>query len=337
MHDQSIELPWEQPGWFEQASAWIHAQLAACGWRSVGPVELVRLRPWSAFARVPTINGMAYFKAPSPDAHYEAALTQALAQWRPDCTVPILAVDLDRGWLLSADAGPTLHDVSPSTDQLAHWMKLLPLCVELQVVMAERVPDVLALGLFDRRLERLPHLYAELMEAHENLRVGLEPGLTPAEYRRLCELRAWVATACEQLASLGLPETLVHEEVHSTNVLVNGDRYIFTDWSEGVITHPLFMMLVTLRATADRLEVAEDGPEMLRLRDAYLEPWTTFETREKLLAAFAVAYRLAMVNRALSWHHGTGTLAKRHKEAYADSVPSWLRDFLNAETPLKYA
>jgi hypothetical protein len=90
------------------------------------------------------------------------------------------------------------------------------------------------------------------------------------------------------------------------------------------------MMLVTLRATAARLEVAEDGPEMRRLRDAYLEPWTSFEARERLLAAFGVAYRLAMVNRALSWHHGTGSLPARLKEPYADSVPGWLRDFLNA-------
>jgi hypothetical protein len=331
MHDQDLQLPWEQPGWLEQATAWIYTQLAARGWHSVGPVELVRLRPWSAFARVSTTNGIAYFKATAPDSHYEAAVTQALARWRPDCTVPILAVDLDRDWLLSADAGPTLHSASPSTDQLEHWLKLLPLCVELQLEMADHVPELLALGLFDRRLAQLPHLYTQLMEPNENLRVGLEPGLTPAEYQRLRDLRAWVAAACEQLASVGLPETLVHEEVHSSNVLVSGDRYIFTDWSEGVVTHPLFMMLVTIRATAARLELAEDGPEMRRLRDAYLEPWTTFATRETLLAAFALANRLAMVNRALSWHHGTGSLSKRHKELYADSVPSWLRDFLNAE------
>jgi hypothetical protein len=282
---------------------------------------------------VSTINGIAYFKALAPDCRYEAALTQALARWRPDCTVPLLAVDLDRGWLLSADAGPTLHCVSPSADQLEHWLKLLPLCVELQIEMADHVPELLELGVFDRRLARLPHLYTQLMEANETLRVGLEPGLTPAEYQRLRDLRSWVAAACEQLSGVGLPETLVHEEVHSTNVLVSGDRYIFTDWSEGVVTHPFFMMLVTLRATADRLELAEDGPEMRRLRDAYLEPWTRFETRETLVAAFALAYRLAMVNRALSWHHGTGSLSRQHKEAYADSVPSWLRDFLNAETP----
>jgi hypothetical protein len=55
-------------------------------------------------------------------------------------------------------------------------------------------------------------------------------------------------------------------------VLVSGDHYIFTDWSEGVVMHPFFMMLVTLRPTAARLELAEDESEMRRLRDAYLEP-----------------------------------------------------------------
>lgn len=330
MEDQ---LPWEQLDWLEQVTLWIQSQLTVRGWQSVGPVELVRLRPWSAFARMLTTNGLVYFKAPAPDCQYEAAVTQALMRWRPDYTVPLLAVEFERGWLLSADAGPTLHDVCPSLDQLEHWPKLLPQCVELQIEMAEHVPKLLALGLFDRRLAQIPHLYSNLLEPNENLRIGLEPGLTPEEYQRLRDLRAWVTDACDQLAGIGLPETLVHEEVHSTNVLVSGDRYIFTDWSEGVVTHPLFMMLVTIRATAARLELAEDGPEMRRLRDAYLEPWTKFETRARLLAAFPLAYRLAMVNRAHSWHHGTGSLSQRHKEGYADSISNWLRDFLKTETP----
>lgn len=333
IQDQNTQLPWEEPTWLEEASAWIQAQLAACGWTSLGPVEVVRLRPWSAFARVSTTNGNAYFKATAPDCHYEAAVTQALARWRPDCTVPLLAVDLDRGWLLSADAGPTLHTASPSLDQLAHWLKVLPLCVELQLQLADHVPELLGFGLFDRRLSQLPPLYNQLMEGHENLRVGLEPGLTTAEYARLRELRPWIAAACEQLAELGLPETLVHEEVHSTNVLVSGDRYLFTDWSEGVITHPFFTLLVTLRGAAIEFGLDENGPELRRLRDAYLEPWTAFATREKLLAAFALANRLAMVNRALAWHQGTGSLAQRHKAPYADSVPNWLRHFLEAESP----
>ena len=96
MQDRHIQLPWEQPGWLEQATAWIQAQLAERGRHASGPVELLHQRPWSAFARVPTDEGAAYFKAPAPMFKYEAALTQALARWRPDCTVPLLAVDLDR-------------------------------------------------------------------------------------------------------------------------------------------------------------------------------------------------------------------------------------------------
>lgn len=333
MQDQTTQLPWEEPAWLDQASTWIHVQLAACGWQSLGPVEIVRLRPWSAFAQVATTNGIAYFKATAPDCHYEAALTQALARWQPHCTVPLLAVDLERSWLLSADAGPTLHAASPSIDQLDHWLKVLPLCVELQLAMVEHLPEVLTFGLFDRRLTHLPRLYNQLMAGHENLRIGLDSGLTPEEYRRLQALQPWVADACEQLAELGVPETLVHEEVHSTNVLVSGDRYIFTDWSEAAITHPFFMLLVTLRGAAIEFGLDESGPELQRLRDAYLEPWTMFATRQPLSAAFVLANRLAMVNRALSWHHGTGSLPQLLKEPYADSVPNWLRHFLAAETP----
>jgi hypothetical protein len=65
---------------------------------------------------------------------------------------------------------------------------------------------------------------------------------------------------------------------------------------------------------ACRLKLAEDGPEMLRLRDAYLEPWTKYAPQERLTAALKLAYHLAMITRALAWHHGTGSLAWQHRE-----------------------
>ncbi|MDQ4074849.1 MAG: phosphotransferase [Chloroflexota bacterium] len=330
--DQPLQLPCEQPEWLDQVTEWIDTQLGAQGWQVVGPVELLHQRPWSSFARVPTADGVVYFKAPAPAYRYEAALTEVLARWRPDCTVPLLGVDLDRGWMLSADAGVTLREVDPSAGQIEHWLNVLPLCVDLQIEMAAHVPELLRLGVPDRRLTELPQLYAQLLEATENLRVGLEPGLTHEEYERLRDLRPRVADWCEELATVGLPETLTHEEVHDANVLLGGGRYIFTDWSDSSVSHPFFTMLVTIRAAAHRLKLAEDGPEMMRLRDAYLEPWTTFAPRNQLLAAFELAYRLGMVNRALSWHHGTGSLAAQHKEPYADAVPGWLQDCLDAAT-----
>lgn len=333
MYKRIIQLPWDQPGWFEQAANWIHTQLSECGRQPTGPVEIVHQRPWSTFARVPTDKGLVFFKAPGPQ-YPEAAITEALAGWRPDCTVPLLAVDRERGWLLTPESGVTLRSAFRYPEQIDHWLKLLPIYAELQIEMIARVPELLALGAFDRRLAVLPEQYAALVEDTGSLLVGQEPGVTPAEHQRLLELRPTYAALCAELAGYGLPDTLVHEEIHENNVLIDGDRYLFTDWSDSSVSHPFFSMLVTLRATAHWLKLTEDGPEMKRLRDAYLEPWTQFAPRAQLLAAFPIAYRLGMVNRALSWRDGVGVLSEEHRAPYNDAVPEWLQDFLKGEVPL---
>lgn len=331
MTNQPIQLPWEQPDWLEHVTAWIRAQLATRGWQITAPIEVLHQRPWSTFARITTDHSLVYFKAPAPMFAYEAGLTQALAEWRPDCTVPLLAADVERGWILSADAGITLRQDGQSVTQIEHWLKLLPLYSELQIELADRVPALLALGLPDRRLEQLPRLYAQLLEDTESLCIGLEDGLKPDEYERLQAAQPRFAAQCEALAAYNLPQTIVHEEVHENNVLLGSGRYIFTDWSDCSVGHPFFTLLVTLRGAAHWLKLDEAGPELRRARDAYLEPWTRFETRDRLLEALSLAYRLAMVNRALSWHHGLSGLSAKDREPYADSVPGWLQDYLQAE------
>lgn len=328
MDNRPIQLPWDQPGWLEYATAWIEAQIAAHGRHATGPVTLLHQRPWSSFARIATDQGVVFFKAPAPTFAYEAALTQALADWRPDCSVPVLATDPANGWILTADAGTTLRQLGQTVEQVEHWLKLLPLYSEFQIASADRVPDFLALGLPDRRLAQLPRLYAELAEATDSLRVGLELGLTPDEHRRVRDGQARFAEQCEALAAYNLPETLTHEELHENNVLLGDGRYIYTDWSDSSVSHPFFTMLVTLRAAAHWLKLDETGPELRKLRDAYLEPWTSFAPRDSLADALALAYRLAMVNRALSWHQSMSRLPEKDREPYADSVPGWLQDYL---------
>jgi hypothetical protein len=329
MEKRSVGLPWEQDGWLEEATGWIHSQLAGNGLEAIGPLELLHQRAWSTFARLATDHGIVYFKAPAPAFAFEAGLTQYLAGRRPDCSVPLLGINRERGWLLSLDAGVTLRAADPGVGQISHWLKVLPLYVELQVEMASRVPELLELGIPDRRLSQFPRQFDELLEAGDSLRVGLEPGLSADEFLRLRALRPRVVEWCQELAAYGLPETLTHEEVHDANVLVNGERYIFTDWSDSSLAHPFFSLLVTLRAAAYRLELPEDGPEILRLREAYLEPWTKSVPKKLLVSAFDLAYHLGMANRALSWRRGLESLAWKHVEPYADSVSGWLQDFLN--------
>ena len=87
---------------------------------------------------------------------------------------------------------------------------------------------------------------------------------------------------CQQLASVGLPETLAHEELTLPNVLVGPRGYTYIDWRDCSVAHPFFTMIVTLRSTAHWLKYDETGSEMLHLRDAYLEPSTTFAPRAQL-------------------------------------------------------
>lgn len=324
-------LPWNQPHWLDEVRAWIDDRLAAHDRRAAGDLEIIHQRPWSAFARLPTDHGPVYFKAPAPTFAYEAPLTAALARWRPDCTVPLLGVDPQRGWLLSAHAGDTLRSLTRSSDQLDHWFTILPLYSQLQIEMAPRVRELLTFGVPDQRLAHLPDIYARLLEDTDTLLLGRESGLTHDEYRRLQSLQVPFAADCRRLAAYGLPQTLVHEEVHENNVIYGNGRHTFTDWSDCSVGHPFFTMLVTVRTLVHWLKIPEDGPQMARVRDAYLEPWTAYATRVQLSQALALGDRLAMVNRAYSWYQGLVALPQEERADYADSVAGWLQEYLQAE------
>jgi hypothetical protein len=91
--EQERLIPWTRPGWFEQASFWVHAELERWGIEVSGPIEQPHSRPWSTVLRVATGEGDIYFTAVSPVHPYEPALLGTLKRWRPDCVPRLLSVD----------------------------------------------------------------------------------------------------------------------------------------------------------------------------------------------------------------------------------------------------
>ncbi len=77
-----------------------------------------------------------------------------------------------------------------------------------------------------------------------------------------------------------MPETLHHDAFHGGNIFVRDGRYTFAVWGESCAAHPFFTLVVTLRSIVYRLELAEGSPELAGLRDACLEPWTHYASRE---------------------------------------------------------
>lgn len=332
-HQEQVSptLLWEQPDWQEEAHNWIHQELGRQGSGVSGPMEQFHVRPWSTVIRVPTGSGTVYFKAVHATLAHEATLTEALAAWQPDLMVPVLATDKARGWLLTADAGPMLRTMLESVDNLHHWRTIWPRYAELQIELASRRDELLALGALDGRVAGLPARYEQLLAEAGPLCQALPDGLSAAEVAALERRVPRVAELCALLAASGVPETLHHDDFHDGNVFVREGRYFLSDWGESYVTFPFFTLTVGLRSIAYRFELEEGSAELAALRDLYLEPWTHFAPRGRLLEACAVARRVGMICRAMTWYRIGSTLDEPHRSDHMGSVAGWLQMFLEAE------
>ena len=312
------------------ADAWIAARLAARGRRIAGPVACVHHRAWSTVWRIPTTDGAAYFKLCSPALAHEPALTAALSRWRPDCIVDCLGADPARGWLLLDDAGVTLRTQIATPSDLSLWEPILGALAELQIDLAQRAAEIDALGALDRRPARLAAQIALLLDNDEAVMLGQPDGLTDEDRARLRKRLPAIGALAAELSEAGIPESLHNEDFHDANIFVRDGRVRLSDWGEAGVSHPFSTLLVCLRSAAWRLKLPDDAPELARLRDVYLDRWTAYAPRPALLAAFALAGRMGMLCRALTWRQVLAPLGLSASADDRSSVPGWLQEFLGA-------
>lgn len=332
-HTQTLD--WTRPGWIEEVRTWIDAELHRFRLQLTAPIEQSHIRPWSTVLRVPTNAGVLFFKATSPATGYEPALTQALALRQPECSPDVLAVEAERGWLLMRSSGVMLRTLIDGPEAAEkHWSRALPRYAELQMEMAVRTSDLLALGMPDRRSAALPIAFEALLADDDLLLVGQPNGLTPHDLERLRQLQPRVARQCELVSQFGVPETLHHDDFHDGNVFYQDGRYIFADWAESAVAHPFFSLVVALRSIAYRAEVLADDPLISRLRDCYLEPWQPYASRAELLDLAERTRPLGVLCRALTWASAIGVLSGAERDQNGDAVPGWLGELLSLEASL---
>lgn len=320
---------WLEPGWFEEAAHWIDIQLNQISISITGPITQPHVRPWSTVLKIPTNVGDIYFKAVTPSLGHEPVLTQALSHWRPDIMPKVIGIDVKRGWMLTRDMGIQLRSLMVSKGDAARWKPIMKLYAELQIEMVERHVELLSLGALDRRLSLLPGMFAHVLEDSSMLRIDQPDGLTTEEYRKLRTLIPQFTEMCERLSAFKIPETLHHDDFHDGNIFIQDGRIILSDWGESCVAHPFFTMVVNLRSIAYRLNLEENEPEVLQVRDNYLKNWSQFGTPSQLLEAYGLANQIGMVVRALTWYRVLSNLDPVHRGENEDAVPGWLQEFIN--------
>ena len=297
---------WTDPRWLAEAHEWIHAEVARLDLGAVGAIDQHHVQPWSTVMRVPTEGGDVYFKANTAALRHEAATVTLLAAHRPDCVPPLLAADLERGWMLMAAAGERLRGVVERERDLSCWLDILPLYAGLQIDLAGHADELVALGVPDMRLATLPSSFETLLE-------GLVE-LPAIDLRRLEESVPRVEEMCEELAAYGLPETIQHDDFHDGQVFVRDGRYLLLDWADACVSHPFFTLSVTLEGQlAWGLDDIQGSVDVAPFRDAYLEPFTPLAEGADLDAACATALRLGWVCRAVNCHLGGSEAAQTHE------------------------
>jgi hypothetical protein len=324
---------WTDPMWRAAILAWATDHAQTHGHRIAGEIDQPHVRPWSTVFRVPTDRGVLWCKGLGPGTAHEAPLLAAFGAWgRTDVVAPI-AVDLERGWILSPDGGPTLRmtrEDGTGDGDLSAWERILPRYAEFQRSIEPYCQELLSMGVPDGRPESLPAILDRLLEddgVWDPTRMTAEDRAeTTGARSALRQARSWIADRSAVLADSGIAPTIQHDDLHGGNIFVGPDGVRFFDWGDAVLAHPFGTLTVTLNSIAHATDLPTDGPELVRLRAAYLEPWSAGRSGDELATIADAAIDLGRIARAAAWSRALTGVATDDLEDHGGAPAAWLGD-----------
>lgn len=287
-------------------------------------IERIADRPWSAVWRVTAGGTTSYVKQNCPGQAHEARLVAGLAGLAPEYVVPVLAADPERDLLLTVDLGPTLREVGRVTD-IDLWCRIAAAGAALQRLTAEAAP---AWG-----LTTLAPAEAMTYVANAVGRLAaLEPGdprrLEPHVATRLHALLPTVERWSDVVEEADLPLVVMHNDLHTSNVVADDDSLRFFDFGDAVLGEPLGNLLVPLNTLRDDLGARSDDARLWRVADAAIEVWSDLVPAAALRAALPAALQLGRLARVESWRRCVATMTPAEREVWGSAPAAWLSTLL---------
>lgn len=324
----SLTEQWTSPVWRLEADSWIRTALAGLGAEPTGPIEQPRARFWSTQLTVESTAGRWWFKANNPDQAFEAGLVATMADLVPEHVAAPLRVDPGRGWMLTADQGPTLH-AADRTDRET-WGRVVGDFADLQRRLAGRTDALSGAGLPALPPTATPdHLEALLEEA--TARPDADPRHVPPDLAaRARAVLPRIASAASRLVAGPVPLTLEHNDLHSNNAFVPpgpGQPLRYFDFGDSVLAHPFTSMSLPLDTACDDWNVERDSPDVRYLVDAYLEPWTDHGDRgdrEDLRELLDLAVAFGGIHRLATWQRVLPYAGDDELAEFGPAVPGFL-------------
>ncbi len=322
--DLSLSSRWETPEFRTELRAWCEAQ--------VGPVvamEQHKLRGWATVWRVTTGDAAWFAKQNCPGQLFEQPLMALLARLAPHRVVPVRAEG--DGFLLTPDQGPVFSETAGA--DLESWVRLARDAALLQRELVAHLDEILATGATPLRPEQAHEYVAARVEQYAALGAADPRRLAPEVAERLRghlpRIRRWA----DQVAALGLPLALNHNDLHENNVFDVGGRLLFFDFGDALVTDPLGVLLIPLNVLADKLDAGADDPRLWRVADAALEIWSDVVPLSELRRALPAALQLGRLGRVESWVRCQPALSDEQLVEWGPVAATWLGT-LDADPPV---
>jgi hypothetical protein len=322
--DTSRSARWASVEFRDELRDWCSAR--------IGPVTGMtqqKLRGWATVWRVESADGVWFAKQNCPGQQLEAPLMEALAELVPDRVVPVTAAG--DGFLLTPDQGPVFDETAG--DDLENWVRLARDAALLQRELVTHLDRILALGATCLRPEECGDYVDARVEQHAALPADDPRRLAPEVADRLRAHVPVVRRWSEEVAALGLPLTLNHNDLHENNVFDVDGRLRFFDFGDALVTEPLAVLLIPLNILGEKLGAGPDDPRLWRVADAALEVWSDLVPSDRLRAALPAALQLGRCGRVESWVQVHPSLSAEELDEWGHVAATWLGT-LDADPPV---
>ncbi|MDI1463863.1 aminoglycoside phosphotransferase family protein [Catellatospora sp. KI3] len=295
-----LRAPYAEPGGPAETLRWAAAALAGAGRPAFTAAHQQRTWNLSAIWRLDTPAGPLWLKqVPAFFAHEAAVLRHLGAGPHAHLVPPLIAGDHGR-MLLDHLPGDDLYGAGPEVrDAIAADLHAI------QLTAATGLDALRALGVPDRRGPALARLCADVVAAHPEHAADGVRALVEGLDARLAEV-----------AACGLPDTLVHGDLHPGNARGDASRRVILDWGDCVLGHPAFDIL---RLT-ETLPAAEARP----LVDAWVRRWRAAVPGSDPARAVELLRPVVALRNAAVYAGFLAAIEPAEHPYHADDVPFWL-------------
>jgi hypothetical protein len=280
--------------WIDDAIDWA-ASVTGRRFSTENDVEQLNAGGGFVLLHLRSDDGKSYWlKATGVPNMHELSITSCLSNLYPEFLPKLVAIRNDWNAWLTDDAGEPLS--TPPAD--AVFTQAIRSFAFLQTQTICTVDVLLAAGAFDQRIpvlrRDLGDVVAFLIDAMAR---QTSAKVSPLSRHRVLQLGEILGDALCQLEALAIPDALIHNDLNLGNILHDGKRCVFTDWSEAAVGNPFLSLERFSLLNRD----AEGEP-----RRVYGEVWREYLSETSIDSAC----RLATLLSIFAYLYGRGDWLK---------------------------